>query len=259
MANNKDSKNVQVIVLAAGMGKRMESDRPKALTPLHGSTFLEHQLTRIERAGFTHKPIVVVGHKKEDVMAALGHDAYPFAHQTEQLGTGHATRMAENLVPEAVDTVVVLFADNPIVRPETIKELARKQQETGAPVVMATTEIPDWNEWRKDAFWNFGRILRDEKGEVKTIVEYKNASEEQLLVREVNPGYFAFDPKWLWEKLALLKNDNAQNEYYLVDLPGMAFDEGHTIPTVAIDPIEALGANTKDQLALLEKLTKDSI
>jgi bifunctional UDP-N-acetylglucosamine pyrophosphorylase/glucosamine-1-phosphate N-acetyltransferase len=249
--------NVQVIVLAAGKGKRMESDRPKALTPLHGKTFVEHQLDRISKAGFTHKPIVVVGHKKEDVLLALGHEAYPYAVQDEQLGTGHATRMAEHLVPNEVETVIVLFADNPVVRPETIVELAKKRIETKAPVVMATTDIGDWNEWRKDAFWNFGRILRDPKGGVREIVEFKNATEEELQVTEVNPGYLAFEPEWLWKKLVELKNDNAQGEYYLVDLPGMAFNEGFEIPTVPISPIEALGANTKDQLALLEELTKD--
>jgi bifunctional UDP-N-acetylglucosamine pyrophosphorylase/glucosamine-1-phosphate N-acetyltransferase len=249
--------NVQVIVLAAGKGKRMESDRPKALTPLHGKTFLHHQLERIEKAGFTHKPIVVVGHKKEDVLEALGHEAYPYAVQDEQLGTGHATRMAQHLIPNEVETVIVLFADNPLVRPETIRELAKKREETKAPVVMATTDIGDYNEWRGEAFGNFGRILRDEKGQIRRIVEFKNCTPEELKVTEVNPGYLAFDPKWLWERLKQLKNDNAQGEYYLVDLPGMAFTEGYDIPTVEITPIEALGANTKDQLALLEDLTKD--
>ena len=192
-------------------------------------------------------------------MNALGVDTYPYAFQEEQLGTGHAVSVARSLVPEKVGTVVVLFADNPIVRPETIQELARKREETGAPVVMATTDIVDWNDWRGEAFGNFGRILRDKEGNVRSIVEAKGATPEELLVTEVNPGYFAFDPTWLWERLGKLTNDNIAGEYFLVDLPGVAFNEGYKIPTVAIEPIEALGANTKEQLQLLEELSKDFI
>jgi bifunctional UDP-N-acetylglucosamine pyrophosphorylase/glucosamine-1-phosphate N-acetyltransferase len=251
--------NIQVIILAAGKGKRMESDLPKALTPLHGKTFLEHQLDRVLRAGFSYKPIIVLGHRREDVIERLGADAYPYAFQEEQLGTGHATISAKHLVPKEAESVIVLFADNPVVHTETILELAKKRSATKAPVVMATTNIGHWDGWHKEAFGNFGRILHDDAGHVRAIVEAKNATPEEFAVTNVNPGYFAFDPQWMWDKLSKLTKHSESGEYYLVDLPRVAFDEGHVIPTVPIEPIEALGANTKDQLKLLEELTKDFI
>jgi bifunctional UDP-N-acetylglucosamine pyrophosphorylase/glucosamine-1-phosphate N-acetyltransferase len=251
-------KNTQVIILAAGKGKRMESDLPKALTPLHKKTFIEHQLDRVREAGFEYTPIIVVGHKREQVMSLLG-DVYPYAHQDELLGTGHATKIAKDLVPTTAETVVVLFADNPVVRPETIVELAKKRKETGAPVVMAVTDIGEWSGWQAEAFGNFGRIVRGSAGNVQKIIEAKDATAEELLLTEVNPGYFAFDPIWLWDRLNMLTNNNSQGEYYLVDLPGIATAEGHLVPTVSIEPIEALGANTKEQLKLLEELTKETL
>jgi bifunctional UDP-N-acetylglucosamine pyrophosphorylase/glucosamine-1-phosphate N-acetyltransferase len=245
--------NVQIIILAAGKGTRMESDRPKALTPLRDKPFLKHVLSAVEGVGLPKKPIIVVGHKKEDVMSEIG-GGYNYAIQEEQLGTGHAVKIAREHVGEDVDTIVVLFSDQPLMKTNTIVELIDKHRAHGATITMATTDIGDYDEWRKDAFDNFGKIVRDSDGNILRIVERKSANEEEQKITEVNPAYFVFDAAWMWEKLNELKNENSQQEYYLVDLPEMAFKEGKKIITHKIPMIEALGANTKAQLELIEKL-----
>lgn len=245
--------NVQIIILAAGKGTRMESDRPKALTPLRDKPFLKHVLSAVAGVGLPKKPIIVVGHKKEDVIEEIG-GGYNYAIQEEQLGTGHAVKIARKHVGEDVDTIVVLFSDQPLMKTNTIVELIDKHHAHGATITMATTDIGDYQEWRKDAFDNFGKIVRDSDGNILRIVERKNASEEEQKITEVNPAYFVFDANWMWEKLNELKNENSQQEYYLVDLPEMAFKEGKKIVTHQIPMIEALGANTKAQLELIEKL-----
>ena len=245
--------NVQIIILAAGKGTRMQSELPKALTPLRGMPFLVHVLAAVKDIGISEKPIFVVGHKKDQVINTIGGE-YQYAHQDEQLGTGHAVKITEQHIGKDKDVIVVLFSDQPLMRGATIKKLIEEHRNNpDAILTMATTEITDFNEWRKDAFDNFGRIIRNADGDVERIVERKNATEHEQKITEVNPAYFVFNGPWMWEKLRELKNDNAQGEYYLVDLPHLAFQEGKRIHTVPIRMEEALGANTKEQLALLEK------
>ena len=118
---------------------------------------------------------------------------------------------------------------------------------------MAISTVPDFNEWRS-SFLSFGRLVRDKEGNLSKIVEAKDASEEEQKIKEINPGYMCFEASWLWEHLHMLKNDNIQKEYYLVDLISMAFNEGKKISTISIEPREALGVNTKEQLELIENL-----
>ena len=249
--------NIQIIILAAGKGTRMKSELPKALTPLRGKPFLKHVLDAVHTMGLPRKPIVVVGHKKELVIEALGSEQV-FAMQEEQLGTGHAVRAAEKLIDPSVDTIVVLFSDQPLMKGETIlKLIAEHKKNTDAVMTMATVELGDFSDWKEEAFDNFGRILRNPDGTIARIVERKNVTEDEQKITEVNPAYFVFNAQWMWEKLRELKNDNSQGEYYLVDLPLLAFQEGSKIHDVPIDYKEALGANTKEQLELLERLSEE--
>lgn len=234
----------------------MESDLPKALTPLAGKPFVRHILDTIGKI-FSRKPIIVTGYKKEMVIDELGEE-YRFSVQEDQLGTGHAVMTAIEHLEEDTKHVVVLYADHPLLKAETIQKIVDTHQKSGATLTMATVPLPDYGDWRKDAFWSFGRIIRDENGKILKNVEAKDATEEERMTPEVNPCYFCFDSAWLWPHLAALKNENAQGEYYLTDLVGVAFDEGVKIETVPIDPIEALGANTKEQLELLERLLKEN-
>lgn len=246
----------QVIILAAGKGKRMESDLPKALTPFLGKPFIRHVIEHI-RPYLVHKPIIVVGHKRELVIQELG-DNYTYVIQEEQLGTGHAVVITERTIPKDIETVIVLFSDQPLLRGDTIKKLIEAHKAAQSVLTMAVAKIPDYDDWRGEAFYNFGRVFRDARGAITRIVEAKDATEEEKAHTEVNPAYFAFNAKWLWSRLKKLSSNNAQGEYYLTDLVKIAFEEGETIASFDIDPIEALGANTKEQLALLESIAQEN-
>jgi bifunctional UDP-N-acetylglucosamine pyrophosphorylase/glucosamine-1-phosphate N-acetyltransferase len=173
--------------------------------------------------------------------------------QTDQLGTGHAVLSAESLVGADGGHVLVLYGDMPYVSAATIAALAKTQEDTGAAIAMATVAVPDFQEWRA-GFYDFSRVVRNPDGSISRTVEKKDATEAELAITEVNPCYFCFDAAWLWPRLKELKNANAQGEYYLTDVVGMAMREGAKIASVSIDPKEALGVNTREHLELLETL-----
>jgi bifunctional UDP-N-acetylglucosamine pyrophosphorylase/glucosamine-1-phosphate N-acetyltransferase len=243
--------NTQIIILAAGHGKRMKSELPKALTPFRGKPFVKHVLDAVAESGVCDDPIIVIGEKGDQVNHYLGEN-HRYAIQKEKLGTGHAVMMAEDKVGEK-DTVMVLYADSPLIKPETIKNLNNIHKEKNATVTMATTTVEDFLTW-KNSFISFGRIVRDENGEIIKIIEAKDANEEEKKTKELNPAFMCFNAVWMWEHLRKLQNKNAQGEYYLTDLIGMAFDENKKIASINIDPREAFGVNTKEQLELLEGL-----
>lgn len=245
-------KEVQIVILAGGKGTRMESEDPKALTLLAGKPFLRHILDTIEKTVFQTKPIIVVGYKKERIFEVIGTD-YTYAVQHEQLGTGDAVKSAKEKVTDLDAPVVVLYTDHPHISKETLEKLVEKQEETKLPIVMATTTIPHYGDWYQ-AFTTWGRIVRNDMGDIVRNIEYKDTCDSEKEICEVNPCFFAFDGKWLWSHLENLKNENAQKEYYLTDLVKQAFEEGYTIPSVDIPPEEAIGVNSKKELEILEKI-----
>lgn len=250
--------DTQIIILAAGKGTRMESDKPKALTFLSGKPFLGHIVNTVFNLDLKHKPIVVVGYKKEDIYEYLHYkkDEFKFVEQKEQLGTGHAVLQTKNSTDTHVKTIVVLYADHPLISKDTIEKLIKTQQDLDAKIVVAPTNLSDFEGWRK-AFLKWGRFKRDGNGKLIGIVEYKDATEEEKNITEVNPGYFAFDKDWMEKHLENLKNDNAGMEYYLTDLLKIAFEEKMEIGSLSIPPEEALGANSKEELEILENLYKE--
>ncbi len=241
----------EVIVLAGGEGKRMASDHPKVLVQAKGKPMIQYLLASIEKAEVTDTPTIVVGYKKEEVMNELG-DKYNFVFQDKQLGTGHAVMMAEESIKKEADHVLVLYGDHPLISPDTIKKLLTKHLETRSVITMATAKLPDFDDWRKCFYPNFSRIVRDQNGNIEKDVQFKDASEEEKKILEVNPCYFVFDASWLWNKLKILENKNAQKEYYLTDLVQIAIKEKLKIDSIDIDPKEALGANSLEELATLE-------
>lgn len=243
--------HTQIIILAAGKGTRMGGDVPKALTQLGSQSMLEHVVDTIESlAVVKHPPIVVVGYKQEMIRDILG-DRVHYAVQEEQKGTGHAVMSAASLVDPTVERILILYADQPFVSAETIHNLIHTKQNSENSLSIATAIIDD-EELFKNQFYGFGRILRDTAGHIKAIVESKDATEEQQQIREVNPAYFCCEASWAIETLKSLKNNNAQGEYYLTDLVKIAFEESHYIDSIHINEKEALGANTPDQLKVLE-------
>ncbi len=249
-----DSNNTQkigVVVLAAGHGKRMQSEIPKSLTPLHGKSLIMHLLERIDVSGVASKLVIVVGQKREQVMEALG-DKYTYAIQEEQLGTGHAVMSAKKEIGD-VDHLLVLYADMPYISPETIKNLVEKHISESATLTMATITVPDFDEWRA-GFFDFSRVIRDGEGKIVKTIEKKDQSEEEQKILEVNPAYMIFDSNWMWKNMQNISNKNSQGEYYLTELIKIACDEGEPIASISIEPKEALGVNTKEQLELIHTI-----
>jgi len=240
----------QIIILAAGKGTRMGGDIPKALTQLGHQSMLEHVLDTVESMNPKHKPIVVVGYMQELVKDHIGARAV-YAPQHEQKGTGHAVSCALPFMTPQIERVVVLYADQPFVSSDTLTSLVGQKKASETSLAIATAIIND-DKLFSDQFAGFGRIVRDKENHIKSIVESKDASLEQKEIREVNPAYFCCDVPWVTTALASLKNNNSQGEYYLTDLVNIAFQESHYIDSIQIDEREALGANSPDQLRVLE-------
>ena len=232
---------LSVVILAAGQGKRMNSDLPKVLQPLAGRPLLSHVIdcARVLDPDSIH---VVYGHGGEQVRQALNDASVQWVLQPEQLGTGHALMQA---MPSIADdeTVLVLYGDVPLVRHETLTQLVAQSGERSIAVLSVILEDPT----------GYGRVLRDAAGNVVRIVEEKDATTKERSIREVNTGLMAAHARHLRRWLGSLRNDNAQSEYYLTDVIVAALKDGLRINgVVASDMTEVLGINDKVQLAEVE-------
>ncbi len=236
---------LSVVILAAGEGKRMKSRWPKVLQSLAGRTLLAHVL-QTARALSPAAIHIVYGHGGEQVRAAFPEAGLKWVHQAQQLGTGHALQQA---APELEDgaTVLVLYGDVPLLRAQSLAGLVDIAA-AGALAVL-TMEPADPS--------GYGRIVRDAAGHVARIVEHKDASAAERRIGECNTGVLAAPARLLKQWLAVLRNDNAQGEYYLTDVIGLAARSGVPVtPVMLADPIEALGVNDKEQLAELEAVCR---
>ena len=241
----------RVIVLAAGKSKRMNGVT-KTLLPIGNQPMINRLLAAVAASGVDDRPVIVVGQNADEMKSVLG-ETYDYVIQTEQLGTGHAVRSTEEFLKNKADAVVVFYGDMPFVRKETIQNLVRTHEHDGAVITMITARVPDFEDWRK-TFFDFGRIARGSDGTIKAIIEKRDATPEELEIREINPGFFCFNAEWLWKNLEQLKSHNAQNEYYLTDLVGMAMNQHEKIVTIEGDYQEIVGVNTPEQLELARKL-----
>jgi bifunctional UDP-N-acetylglucosamine pyrophosphorylase/glucosamine-1-phosphate N-acetyltransferase len=238
-----------VVILAAGQGKRMKSDLPKVLQPLAGRPMLQYVVdaARALDAAAIH---VVYGHGGDAVREALAHESrgdrpLAWAHQAEQLGTGHAVGCAMAGVDRS-HLVLVLCGDVPLIRADTLRELVALANSVARPTLaLLTVNLPDPR--------GYGRVVRDAKGRVRRIVEQRDATREQLAIRECNTGVLAAPAALLSRWLGQLRNDNAQREYYLTDVIAMAAAERVPIRTVTAPTVaEVLGINDRSQLAAAE-------
>ncbi|SCG41182.1 bifunctional UDP-N-acetylglucosamine diphosphorylase/glucosamine-1-phosphate N-acetyltransferase GlmU [Micromonospora halophytica] len=242
-----------VVVLAAGEGKRMKSALPKVLHPLLGRTLLGHVLAAAAPLA-ADRTVVVVGHGAEQVRAHLAEIAPDAAAvlQAEQLGTGHAVRIALDAVPEVCGTVVVINGDVPLLRPETVAALVQAHEGDGAAATVLAAEVPDPT--------GLGRIVRDADGRLEQIVEERDASPAQRALREINAGIYAFDVARLRDALGKLSTDNDQGEEYLTDVFGLLVSAGEPVGVhVAADHVETLGCNDRVELAALRRLLRDRV
>jgi bifunctional UDP-N-acetylglucosamine pyrophosphorylase/glucosamine-1-phosphate N-acetyltransferase len=233
---------LNVVILAAGQGKRMRSGLPKVLHPLGGRPLLAHVLDTA-RALDAGRICVVYGHGGEAVREALDAPDLTWVRQEPQLGTGHAVLQTLTFLDEAAPTLV-LYGDVPLIGTPT---LVRLIEVAGDGLGILTAEFDDPE--------GYGRVLRDADGRVQRIVEQRDASDDERSVREINTGFMVAPTAALKRWLPALDNDNAQGEYYLTDVVRRAIAEGMTVVTVQPDANwEVLGANSKVQLAELERI-----
>ena len=237
-----------VVILAAGQGKRMKSALPKVLQPLAGRPLLKHVIDTA-RSLDPAEVHVVFGHGGEHVRSVLKAEPVEWVEQREQLGTGHAVMQA---LPQLSDerTVLVLYGDVPLITRETLARLVALAGPNS--LALLTMELDDAT--------GYGRIVRDARGQVRRIVEQKDATKQQLRIREGNTGVMAVSARLLRKWLGKLKNDNAQGEFYLTDVIAMAVrDKVKVRPLVASSLTEVLGVNDKSQLAELETARRRQI
>jgi UDP-N-acetylglucosamine diphosphorylase/glucosamine-1-phosphate N-acetyltransferase len=246
---------VHVVILAGGKGTRMKSDMPKVLHPVKGVPIITRLLASVTQ--IDPKPTLIVGHKAQEVIDAT-ENKYHYVEQKEQLGTGHAAQIAcEALKGSPIKTLVILPGDHPLVSVETIQRLVDAHSHSDAAVSLGTAKIAEGDE-RLMIFNNYGRIIRNAEGKVDSIVEFKDANEEQRAVREFNLSYYCFDFAWLCDNLGKLKNNNASGEYYLTDMVHMAIEQGRHVDSYAItNVVECLGINSPEQLKMVEDAISD--
>jgi len=243
---------IKVVILAAGKGTRMNHKLPKVLVPIKDRPMIEYLLQAIVDSGINGRPMIVVSPDNKDIMQKnLANYDCDYAIQYKQLGTGHALSCALSEIDEPIDHVVSFYGDHPFVHPETIKRLA--EYENGALTLMTTT-VSDFEDWRKN-FYHWGRIVRHHE-KVEAIVEFKDATDEIRNIKEVNPGFYCFEYSWLKKNIDKLENKNAQQEYYITDLVQIACSQNIEVGTISIDPREAVGINSKEELEIAESLIK---
>ena len=240
------------IILAAGKGTRMKSDKPKVVFPLGGKPMVQ-RVVDTARELDSDRIVLVIGHKPEEVKASLDNfDKVRFAEQKEQHGTGHAVMVTEEAMRGFSGTVFILCGDVPLLKATTCKKMLAHHLSVNAACTVLTAVMDDPQ--------LYGRIVRNEKGSVQRIREFKDASEEEKAIREINTGIYCFDADALNSALKRINNNNAQKEYYLTDTLEILNRDNKLVSSVLLDNLqEASGVNSQKQLAELEVLHYEEI
>ena len=241
--------DLAVIILAAGKGTRMRSSLAKVLLPLAGHPLLHYTLDLSSKLNPV-QTIVVVGHQADQVEQAFADRGVEFVLQHEQLGTGHAAKQAKEKLENFKGLVLVLCGDMPLIRPDTLLEMVAGHRASGAKCTMLTL--------KSDGLHDFGRIIRDEKGLILKIVEFKDASDVEKKIDEFNSGVYCFDSGLFFKALEHVDSNNAQNEYYLTDTIEYLVRKRYPVQaTQTQNANEILGINSPDDLNRAERLLVD--
>lgn len=238
------------IILAAGEGKRMKSSTPKVLHKVCGKEMINHVIDNIRKGGINEVD-VVVGKGAEKVVNGTEDRKVQYSVQNEQLGTGHAVMCAQEFLNGKKGTVSIFVGDGPLITEETVKRLTSYHESNGcsATVLTSIMENP----------LKYGRIIRDTKGEVEKIVEFKDCNDEEVKVKEINSGMYCFDIESLLNTLGKLNNNNNQGEYYLTDVIEILKNEGKKVGAVAVDVDEITAVNSKAELAVANNIMRKRI
>jgi len=240
------------IILAAGQGKRMKSERAKVLHEVCGRPMIGYVVEAARGAG-ARTIVVVVGYGADQVRACLENEpGVVFATQERQLGTGDAVRVCRSALDGYRGPVLVLVGDEPLLRPEPLADLLGRQRQEQAACLLGTTLLPDPT--------GFGRILRDSAGRFLRIVEERDCTPEERAIREVNPSCYVFDLPGLWDALDRLDTRNAQGEYYLTDAPELLRTLGRKVQALnVLAPDDILGVNSRQHLAQAHAIMQQRI
>ena len=252
---NTTQRGLVAVILAAGKGTRMQSDLPKVMHPVLGRPMVHWVVDAALAAGAT-KTVLVIGHGAQLVRDYFAQQAdlagkVEFALQEQQLGTGHAVMMAKaNLEADAAHTdAFVLCGDGPLIRPETLATLLSLHRREHAAATLATSVIADSK--------GYGRIVRDAAGKLARIVEQKDATEAERAIREINPSYYCFRTRDLFDALTRVTNQNASGEYYITDVFELLRNDGRTVAAVdAVPPEDVLSVNDPVQLAEVDSILR---
>lgn len=243
--------DIYAVILAAGKGTRMKSDKPKVLHEVLYKPMVMHVVDELKKVG-VKEIVTVIGHGAQMVKERLEGQGVEFALQAEQLGTGHAVLQAADLLEGKQGLTLVLNGDAPLIQASTIEALIQTHLNNQYQATMMTCILPESTP--------FGRIIRDENGEVKCITEYKDANEEERKILEMNAGEYCFDNQYLFEALRKLTPNNAQHEYYITDLAKVMGDMGLKVGTHIIDDFNEVGGiNDRVSLAEANETLRDRI
>lgn len=241
---------IHSIILAAGKGSRMNSDIPKPLHVLRNKTLIERVLLNVLKV--TDDVSIVTGYKGGEIRKFLG-SAYTYVLQDRQLGTGHAVKcVLDTLKWRDTQDVLVLVADQPLISKETIMETCMVHQNTDSKITMTTAVVPHF---RGDfgTLYECARVVRN-NGQIIKLVEFKDSTESERMILEVNISCHYFDTHWLSQNIGKLKNDNENKEYYLTDMINLAINQDLSVSSYTVkDWYEGIGVNTQEQLVIASK------
>src|SRR5712692_4192095 len=250
--NSQPERELDVLILAAGLGKRMKSRQAKVLHQLSGRPLIAH-VCRAAQSLNPRRIYVVVGHQGEKVGAAvreeLDEDQAALINQSRQLGTGDAVMSARSALQDAESMVLILSGDVPLVRTETLRSFVEAHRSGGSACTILSVKMENPT--------GYGRIVRDEEGSFRKIVEQKDASADERQIREINSGIYCFDTAKLFTALERVEPTNQQAEYYLTDVPAILLSDGEPVNVyLHSDAREVAGVNTRADLAEFENLLR---
>lgn len=241
--------NINIVILAAGLGTRMKSKRAKVLHRAGGLSLVEHVVNAALGVTTPDRIVVVIGHQADAVRGALEHTGVRFVQQTEQKGTGHALMMCRDAAPHD-GLLLVGYGDTPLLSAATFDRLARLQASSPKAATLITTRLPDPT--------GYGRVILDDSGDVAAIVEQKAATPEQLSIQLINSGIYCFRSDLLWNYIDQIEPNNPAHEYYLTDMAEILGRAGFKVGNLEIDDAsELLGINTRVELAEVDRILRE--